>query len=208
MNNENQIVYVLTNPAMPNLVKIGKTTRSDVTTRMNELYSSGVPFPYECVYAVEVDDCTEVEKALHTAFHPNRVNPRREFFEINPEQALAILKLVGGNDVTPMVNDDLNTNVSDAERESAKKAKRLPNINFEEMGIPVGSVLVFAGDEDAEVTVTSDRKVNFRGENVFLSKVTRELLGLEYNVQPTRYWTFNGKNLRDIYAETYIENEI
>jgi len=208
VNNENQIVYVLTNPAMPNLVKIGKTTRSDVTTRMNELYSSGVPFPYECVYAVEVDDCTEVEKALHTAFHPNRVNPRREFFEINPEQALAILKLVGGNDVTPMVNDDLNTNVSDAERESAKKAKRLPNINFEEMGIPVGSVLVFAGDEDAEVTVTSDRKVNFRGENVFLSKVTRELLGLEYNVQPTRYWTFNGKNLRDIYVETYIENEI
>lgn len=208
MSNDKQIVYVLTNPAMPNLVKIGKTTRNDVMTRMNELYSSGVPFPYECEYAVEVDDCTAVEKALHTAFQPNRVNPRREFFEIDPEQAIVILKLLGGRDVTPMVNEDLNTNVTDVERESAKKAKRRPNINFEEMGIPVGSVLVFTGDEDAEVTVLSDRKVDFRGEPVSLSKATRILLGLDYNVQPTKYWTYNGKNLRDIYAETYIENEI
>jgi len=41
MSKNNQIVYVLTNEAMPNLVKIGKTTRSDVKTRMSELYSSG-----------------------------------------------------------------------------------------------------------------------------------------------------------------------
>lgn len=206
--NENQIVYVLTNPGMPNLVKIGKTTRSDVTARMNELYSSGVPYPYECEYAVEVDDCTAVEKALHTAFQPNRVNPRREFFNIDPEQALAILKIVGGNDVTPMVNEDLNTNVTEAERESAKKAKRLPNINFEEMGIPVGSVLVFAGDEDAEVIVSAERKVMFNEEEVSLSRATRELLGLDYNVQPTKYWTFEGINLREIYAETYISKEM
>jgi len=208
MNNEKQIVYVLTNPGMPGLVKIGKTTRHSVMTRMNELYSSGVPYPYECEYAVEVDDCTAVEKALHTAFHPNRVNPRREFFDIDPEQALAILKIVGGNDVTPMVNEDLNTNVTEAERESAKNAKRLPNINFEEMGIPVGSVLVFAGDEDAEVTVTAERKVMFNEEEVSLSRATRELLGLDYNVQPTKYWTFDGINLREIYAETYISKEM
>ena len=208
MNNEKQIVYILTNPGMPGLVKIGKTTRQDVMQRMKELYSSGVPYPFECVYATEVDDCTIVEKALHTAFHPNRVNPKREFFSIEPEQALAILKLVGGQDVTPLVNDDLNTNVSDAERESAKKAKRLPNINFEEMGIPIGAELVFTGDDDATVTVVSDRKVEFNGEIVFLSKATRELLGLDYNVQPTRYWTYHGKNLRDIYVETYVENEM
>lgn len=208
MNDEKQIVYVLTNPGMPGLVKIGKTTRNSVMTRMNELYSSGVPYPYECEYAVEVDDCTAVEKALHTAFHPNRVNPRREFFAIDPEQALAILKIVGGSDVTPMVNEDLNTNVTEAERESAKKAKRLPNINFEEMGIPLGSVLVFVGDEDAEVLVTSERKVMFKEEEVSLSRATRGLLGLEYNVQPTKYWTFDGKNLKEIYAETYIDKEM
>ena len=39
-------VYVLTNPAMPGMVKIGKTTR-DVTHRLKDLYSTGVPLPFE-----------------------------------------------------------------------------------------------------------------------------------------------------------------
>ena len=38
-------VYVLTNPAMPNMVKIGKTTR-DVELRLADLYSTGVPLPF------------------------------------------------------------------------------------------------------------------------------------------------------------------
>lgn len=53
-----QIVYVLTNSAMPGLVKIGKTTRNDLSSRMSELFSTGVPVPFDCVYACEVDDCS------------------------------------------------------------------------------------------------------------------------------------------------------
>ena len=45
------IVYVLTNPAMPGIVKIGMTEREDVQRRMTELYSTGVPLPFECVIA-------------------------------------------------------------------------------------------------------------------------------------------------------------
>ena len=40
-------VYVLTNPAMPNMIKIGKTTR-DVELRLADLYSKEVPLPFEC----------------------------------------------------------------------------------------------------------------------------------------------------------------
>ena len=36
-------VYVPTNPAMRNMVKIAKTTR-DVELRLADLYSTGVPF--------------------------------------------------------------------------------------------------------------------------------------------------------------------
>ena len=78
------VVYVLTNPAMPGLVKIGQTTNV-ITNRMNELNTTGVPFPFDCLFACEVDDCKLVENSLHKAFYPNRINPKREFFEIDPE---------------------------------------------------------------------------------------------------------------------------
>ena len=71
-------VYVLTNPAMPNMVKIGKTTRN-VELRLADLYSTGVPLPFECEYAAKVKDLDKTEKAFHKAFSPNRVNPKREF---------------------------------------------------------------------------------------------------------------------------------
>ena len=43
----NGIVYVLTNPAMPGIVKIGRT-QSDLGSRLSQLYSTGVPVPFEC----------------------------------------------------------------------------------------------------------------------------------------------------------------
>ena len=81
------IVYVLTNPAMPKLVKIGKTGRG-VETRLNDLYTTGVPLPFECAYAARVEDMDKVEKAFHNAFGQYRVNPRREFLRLNPSRRL------------------------------------------------------------------------------------------------------------------------
>lgn len=75
------IVYILTNEAMPDLIKIGLTTDS-VETRMTQLSShSGVPFPFECYFAAEVEDCVKLEKLLHQLFSEARVNPKREFFK-------------------------------------------------------------------------------------------------------------------------------
>lgn len=42
------MVYLLTNPVMPDLVKIGMTTQEDIDKRMKELYTTGVPVPFEC----------------------------------------------------------------------------------------------------------------------------------------------------------------
>ena len=40
------LVYILANPAMPGLVKIGQTT-NEITSRMNELNTTGVPLPFD-----------------------------------------------------------------------------------------------------------------------------------------------------------------
>ena len=81
-------VYVLTNESMPNLVKVGMTTRS-VTQRMNELFQTGVPTPFELYAEYECPDCSEVESIVHDRLAECRVGEGREFFDCPPEKAAA-----------------------------------------------------------------------------------------------------------------------
>ncbi len=198
------IIYLLSNPAMPGIIKIGKTIHEDVKVRMAQLYSTGVPVPFECLYAAKVANIDDVEKAFHTAFGPNRLNPRREFFEIESGQAIAILKLLELENVSPLVEQEVNV-VDPIEIEAGKAfAQKRPRLNFVEMGIPIGSELVFNNNGEI-ATVISERNVRFRNEETSLTNATRQALGegYAYNVAPGPYWRFNGRKLRDIYNETY-----
>ena len=72
------IVYVLTNPAMPRIVKIGMTDRPDVQLQDEASCTRRVcRFPFDCVIAIEIEDkeAAEIERALHTAFDPYRISP-------------------------------------------------------------------------------------------------------------------------------------
>ena len=195
-------VYVLTNPAMPNMVKIGKTTR-DVELRLADLYSTGVPLPFECEYAAKVKDVDKTEKAFHTAFEPSRVNPKREFFNINPEQAIAVLSLMAIEDVTPSVQEKAKTIDIEATASAEKfKKKRRPTINYFEMGLKEGDILKFGRNEES-CTVLNGRQVSCKGEPWFLSNLTNKLLDRTGPMDGSPYWYFNGKNLKDLYNETY-----
>ena len=119
------IVYVLTNPAMPGIVKIGMTDKPDVQRRMGELYTTGVPLPFDCVIAREIEDreAAEIERALHMAFGPNRVNPSREFFQMEPEQVGVLLRVMPGRDVTPK-DSDQSAELQPDDREASSEFKR------------------------------------------------------------------------------------
>ena len=79
------VVYILTNQSMPGIVKIG-ITGGTVEERMRSLYSTGVPLPFECYFALEVDDSSNIEKKLHHGLDDFRVNDSREFFEMKKLQ--------------------------------------------------------------------------------------------------------------------------
>ena len=197
------IVYVLTNPAMPGLVKIGKTARGSINARLNELYSTGVPVPFECAFAARVTDEAKVESAFHRAFGPYRLNPKREFFQIEPEQAIALLELMADEDVTPALQQEAATVDVEAKDASNKLKARRPNLNFIEMGIPAGSELRFYKPPHETVMVVSERKVEFRGEDTSLTAATREILDTDYSVAPGPYWLYQGRTVNDIYNDTY-----
>ena len=137
------IVYLLTNPVMPGLVKIGMTTQEDIDKRMKELYTTDVPVPFECQFACKVKkgDCAKIEKALHMAFAPQRINANREFFRIQVEQAKAILELFHHTDVTEEVSDEIENDLTDDDKAASAKAQiHRPPLNFYEMGMQKGKL--------------------------------------------------------------------
>lgn len=113
-----------------------------------------------------------------------------------------MLKLLGTKDVTPQVNEE-NSEISDAERNASKALrKRRPNLNFSEMGIPPDSVLHSVENDDT-ATVVSDRKVLYKEGQMSLTEATKQSLELEYAVAPAKYRLYQGRNLSEIYNETY-----
>lgn len=73
------IVYLVVNEWMDGLAKIG-TPERDVVARMRDLSrGTAVPGPFECFYAVQLENAVSLERALHSAFADVRL-PGREFF--------------------------------------------------------------------------------------------------------------------------------
>ena len=192
---------------MPGLVKIGMTTQEDIDKRMKELYTTGVPVPFECQFACKVKktDCAKIEKALHTAFEPQRINANREFFRIQVNQAKAILELFHHTDVTEEVSDEIQNDLTDEDKAASSKAQvKRPPLNFYEMGLQKGDVLIWKDDPSISVTIISERKVCYKEEEVSISTLSAQLKGYKVkHISPGAHWLFNDKLLSDIYDETY-----
>jgi len=92
-------VYCLSNKSMPGLLKIGQTKNSPAT-RSDQLFTSGVPTPFKIEFAKSVENYDKKEKIIHSLLEKFsvRVNPKREFFEINVDDAKLIFDLMDGEE--------------------------------------------------------------------------------------------------------------
>jgi hypothetical protein len=201
-NTMNEIIYILTNEAMPGYVKIGKTSTS-LEQRIRELSSStSVPVPFTCFYACTVKNATFVEHQLHDAFDDSRINPRREFFHISPERVVSALKLAEIENITP--KKDFVESQEDQEALNQARTRR-SKFNFSIVNIPVGSELVFSRDENIKARVVDNSTIEFNGEITSLSTSAQKILGYDYGVAGTDYWMFDGETLDE--RRRRIENE-
>ena len=189
------IVYVLTNEAMPSLIKIGLTAES-VESRLTALSShTGVPLAFECYFAAEVKNGVRIEKTLHQLFAEYRINPRREFFRLDPEKVVLAISIGEFREVTPGV-----AQVEPEEQEALDRVKaRRPRIRLDAIGIKPGDVLLFSRDESIRATVVTEGKVLYEGETSSPSSAALKALHKLGYKTPTasgsEYWMFDGELL-------------
>jgi hypothetical protein len=80
-------LYILSNAAIPGMLKIGKTTVAP-QQRAEELWTTGVPLPFRIEEVFRVEDVDKAESSVHRILDNARVHPQREFFELSLESAL------------------------------------------------------------------------------------------------------------------------
>ena len=219
MQQDRGFVYILTNPSYKeNIIKIG-ITKSDVKSRMLQLgRETGVPCPFECYVAYEIDHYVQVEKILHTIYrgvdrHIDKKNKKKEFFAVNPEDVDNVLSLLAEllNGKRVIIN---NTPEELVQIEQANKVKEksltAKNFKFKDYGIPVGAELIFSKDNSIRCTVLDNNKVLYKNEEYSLSRLTIILMkqmgysGTHYNGYA--YWLYNDIILSDYRNQDTADN--
>jgi len=116
-------IYVMINPSMKDILKIGKTTRNP-KKRAEELSSaSGVPEKFMVAYQEFFSDCTAAEKYLHTMLEDKglRISDNREFFELPLNEVVKMISQIPKNIVSSVENTPSNDNNSSIENHESQK---------------------------------------------------------------------------------------
>ncbi len=188
------LIYGLTNPYFKGMVKIGATRSLDISKRMRVL-GIAVPKPFECAFAykVPIKDLFAIENRLHKTFAHCRI-AGSEFFEIDYHEVDELLRMIGKFEpMKTTVQEVINT-----EEEKRKK----PNMDFFEMGLSVGAVLIYNNDETICCKVIAAKKVEYDSKPYSLSNLTHQLLGTKHAVRPAPLWhTEDGMSLLQLYNE-------
>ncbi|MCP1242859.1 GIY-YIG nuclease family protein [Acetobacter lambici] len=214
MDNISGIIYVLTNPVMPGVVKIGKTDQP-IEARLKQLYNTSIPVPFECYYAKRVNEYHNVERKIHEIFEDNRINQKREFFRIDPEKIRILLDLIEGEEVadekepTPSpANPEDNENEITADDVDAfeREQKRRENFRFSMIGITPGDELHCYRTPEISCRVNDEKNlVEYEGEVMTLSDAAKRVsIAQGYKARQLsgpRFWTFKGKSLDAIRQE-------
>ena len=84
-------IYILMNPAMPSVLKIGKTTRRCEQRATEISAGTGVPVPWHVAFEIPVGDCDLAEKKIHVALAKYRVETGKECFVVPLKKAVTLL---------------------------------------------------------------------------------------------------------------------
>ena len=208
------VIYILTNPAFPQYVKIGYA--HDLEKRLKQLNrSETIPYAFR-VYAVYDVESELTDKNLHAII--DSINPDlrtienfdgkkriKEFYAMSAEDAYHLLECIAKisgttNRLKRMKPEGHEIEDENTAREVQDAARRGP-FRFGMCGIKAGEEVVFVDDESKKAVVVDDRHIRFGNEVTSLSKLAEYLLKCKHPVQGPLYFKYKGKVLADIRRE-------
>jgi len=218
--NQQGYVYILTNPSFKDdWVKIGKSARP-VDLRSKELDNTAVPLPFKIYATLKTRKYEKVEKQIHKQIDrltDLRIRQNREFFNINPETALEILRDIADlledaevaiydKDGKPVISkskeEDKRIKADEAEK---NKRTQKPPFKFSMIGLKTGDIVTF-DPLKLKVKVSTDNKIEYEGRLWSLSNFTATYLPEDQQTesrsyQGPKYFSYKGKTLAAIRKE-------
>ena len=170
---------------MPGICKVGVT--DDVNKRLKSLNAStALPTRFQ-IYEVfdDLENTELMEQLILNTFADRRINARREFLEIHPEQLCDFVKKNKRKIREEVVDDSL----------------------WNKLGINEGEVLYFTDGEKMfrgiKAIVHKGHRVLYKNKPMSLSdaavKVLNSLFDKKWKAaQGTIYWTYKGKTIREL----------
>ena len=223
MEKEKGYVYILTNDSFrEDWVKIGRSSRP-VDVRSKELDNTAVPLPFKIYATIQTTKDTNVERIVHKQIDrltDLRIRQNREFFNVEPTQALDILldlaTAIDDAVVMQYVDDkpvQLYPSINNEKPQAVKIEKHVSRKPFEfaMVGLKDGDMITFA-PLNIQVKVNGKNKVEFEGRLWSLSAFTGTYLPIEKQnnsgaYQGPKYFTYNNKTLWDLRLELEKQGE-
>ena len=223
MEKEKGFVYILTNESFrEDWVKIGRSCRP-VDVRSKELDNTAVPLPFKIYATIQTIKYVDVERIVHKQIDrltDLRIRQNREFFNVEPTQALDILldlaTAIDDAVVMQYVDDkpvQLYPSINNEKPQAVKIEKHVQRKPFEfaMVGLKDGDMITFA-PLNIQVKVNGKNKVEFEGRLWSLSAFTGTYLPIEKQnnsgaYQGPKYFTYNNKTLWDLRLELEKQGE-
>ncbi len=175
------IVYILTNPYIPELAFIGHFDVGTLEKEIQRLDSEGVPGFFTCEYSMKVKDAEKAEEDVRANCDAAFVWQERGFFK--KEFIAQAKKAIEG-----------------------KRKVSKERYNFSKMGIEKGEILNFTRNPSIMCVVYNDNQVELLGKPCALSRATiRVYSELLKDIRDTgqyqggEYWSYKGKLIQEIW---------
>lgn len=209
------VIYILTNPAFPEYVKIGYA--DNLENRLRSLNNSSVPMQFR-VYAVYEVEERLADKKVHELI--DMLNPdlrkidnfdgkehKREFYVMSAEDAYLLFDCIAKISGTAKRLKRMKPNGREVLEEQearaiAENAHRGPLKLITDCKIPKGDCIEFIQNPDIKARVNDDRTIEYDGMVMSITALADKIYSDRGEVRPnsaaTTMFSYHGERLTDL----------